>query len=264
VTLKEQILEAHRELQRSGTEAARDRLEGLQAQFRSRGHPVDRPGGTVAVAEPEAPVPRVAPREPSHDAAAGSPRERKTFRAREIPELRKTASPKVTVRLRPGALAGIIEELNATGDIPLACLETGGSCFGRLRDGALELLDASGPGSDEKARRFENAVMVSIAEAKEIEAELQRRWDDQTIVAAAGWHTHPVDDGLPSATDRENALVALDQLRRRTWAAPSYWTDLIVRADSRAGWIQPRVVAWVTRRVGDGAVTEPARIELVR
>jgi len=264
VTLEEQILAAHRELTRTGTEAARDRLEDLQAKYRTRGHPIDRPGGTVALAEPEAPAPRVAPREPSHDDAAAHPRADQDQQRREIPELRRDATPRVTVKLRPGALAGITEELNATGDIPLDCLETGGSCYGRLRDGALELLDASGPGSDEKARRFENAVMVSIAEAKEIEAELQRRWDDRTITACVGWHTHPADDPLPSATDRENALVALDQLRQRSWAAPSYWTDLIVRADSRDGWNNPRVVAWVTRRVGDGAVTEPGRIELVR
>jgi hypothetical protein len=224
VTLKEQILEAHRELRRSGTEAARDRLEDLQAQFRSRGHAIDRPGGTVALAEPEAPVPRVAPREPSYDDAAARARAQDQQR-REIPELRRNATPKVMVKLRPGALAGIVEELNATGDVPLDCLETGGSCYGRLRDGALELVDASGPGSDEQPRRFENAVKISLAEAKAIEAELQRTWRDQTIVACAGWHTHPADDPLPSATDRENALLALDELQRRSWAAPSHWVD---------------------------------------
>jgi Prokaryotic homologs of the JAB domain len=261
VTLKEQILEAHRELQRSGTEAARDRLEDLQAKFRTRGDPVDRPGGSVALAEPEAPVPRAF--RPFHDDAAAHPRAQDQQR-REIPELRSDATPRVTVRLRSGALAGIVEELNETGDIPLDCLETGGSLYGRLRDGALELLDASGPGSDEQPRRFENAVKISIAEAKEIEAELQRSWDDQTITACAGWHTHPADDPLPSATDRENALVAFDELQRRSWAAPSHWVDLIVRADSVDGWHQPRVVAWVTRRRGAGAVTEPGRIEIVR
>jgi hypothetical protein len=255
VTLVEQIERAHLAV-RAGEAGARERLEALQARFRASGEIV-RVGGTCMIDTETSPDPA---RSQVLDAAA-RPRGKDQQR-REIPELRKTASPKVTVRLRPGALAGIIEELNATGDIPLACLETGGSCFGRLRDGALELLDASGPGSDEKARRFENAVMVSIAEAKEIEAELQRRWDDQTITACAGWHTHPVDDGLPSPTDRENALLALDQLHRRAWAAPSYWTDLIVRADPVDGWIQPRVVAWVTRRLdwGGAAVTEPAAI----
>jgi hypothetical protein len=38
-----------------------------------------------------------------------------------------------------------------------------------------------------------------------------------------------------------------------------------VRADSVDGWHKPRVVAWVTRRIGEyGAVTEPGRIEIVR
>jgi hypothetical protein len=160
VTLVEEITRAHIDVAR-GEPGAKARLERLQDEYRSSGASITRPGPSVQLVEPEAPVPRAG----KNGFSPARPRANQDQQRREIPELRKDATPKVTVKLRPGALAGIIEELNETGDIPLNCLETGGSCFGRLRDGALELLDASGPGSDESPRRFENAVKISIAEA---------------------------------------------------------------------------------------------------
>jgi hypothetical protein len=57
-------------------------------------------------------------------------------------------------------------------------VEPGGNLFGIQRAGVLELVDASGPGSDEKARRFENSVLSRSAEGFEIAEELQRQFDN--------------------------------------------------------------------------------------
>jgi hypothetical protein len=178
----------------------------------------------------------------------------------EVPELRADATPTFRVKVCPGAVRGVEAELERSRGI-LGTHETGGNVFGRLRGGVLELIEASGPGTDEKARRFEDAVMVSVSEGHAIAEELRRNWHDELVGYVGGWHVHPRPVREPSETDRENALVALDDLvERHGWKAPRFWLDVILYPN-RDGW---DAAGWATRRLewsGEG-VTEPVRIEL--
>jgi proteasome lid subunit RPN8/RPN11 len=181
----------------------------------------------------------------------------------EVPELRADGTATVKVKLCPGAVRGIEAELERSHGI-LGSHETGGNLFGRTRGGVLELIAATGPGEDGQARRFEGAVMVSISEGHAIAEELRRAYGDNLIGVVGGWHCHPRPVREPSEPDRENALVALDDLVERDgWKAPAAWIDLIFFPDTAEGWEAPRCAAWVTRRRDwDGAaVTEPAAIE---
>jgi proteasome lid subunit RPN8/RPN11 len=176
-----------------------------------------------------------------------------------VPELRADAPPSLTVRLRPGAVLGIEAELERSRGI-LGSHETGGNVFGRTRGGVLELIEASGPGEDGKARRFEDAVMISVSEGHAIAKELRRSYDDNLIGLVGGWHVHPRPVPEPSETDRENALVGLDDLVERDgWKAPQLWLDVILYPNGD-GW---DAAGWATRRLGEfGSVTEPAAIEM--
>jgi proteasome lid subunit RPN8/RPN11 len=141
----------------------------------------------------------------------------------------------------------------------LDCVETGGNLFGHrgLRD--VELIHATGPGEDGKARRFEDSVRISMRDAQAQSHELERIYGAD-VVLAGGWHTHPRLVREPSETDRSQALSALDHLSALRWAP--YWLDLIVVPNAERGWDMPALVGWVTRRNEWGrAVTEPARIE---
>jgi hypothetical protein len=138
--------------------------------------------------------------------------------------------------------------------------ETGGNLFGRLKAGALEVIDGSGPGSDGQPRRFESAVMVSLKEGHEIARELRRIWHDELIGLVGGWHVHPRVAREPSEADCENALLALDDLERRHgWRAPSAWVDVILYPNGD-GW---DAAGWATRRLrwSGQAITEPVTIE---
>jgi hypothetical protein len=77
--------------------------------------------------------------------------------------------------LRAGALRAITAELDRSEGIP-GSHETGGTLYGRVRRGVVELLDASGSGSDGRSRRFEDNVMVSVTEAHAFAEELRRIW----------------------------------------------------------------------------------------
>jgi hypothetical protein len=177
----------------------------------------------------------------------------------ELPELRADAAPSATVKLFPGARREIDAELERSSGI-LGTHETGGNLFGRLKGGALEVIDGSGPGSDGQARRFEGAVMVSMKEGHEIARELRRNWHDELINLCGGWHVHPRPVREPSEADRENALMALDDLvERHGWRAPPAWVDVILYPVGD-GW---SAAGWATRRLewSGQAVTEPVTIE---
>jgi hypothetical protein len=122
----------------------------------------------------------------------------------EIPELRTETQSGFSVHLGNGALRGIMEEFQRSDWLFEHHVESGGNLFGRQRAGVLELLDASGPGSDGKARRFENSVMVSLSEGFAIAEELQRQRQDALVIFCGGWHVHPIRDPRPSPTDRSN------------------------------------------------------------
>jgi hypothetical protein len=260
-TLQKQILAAHHAVERGET-GARERLEDLQTRFRLGGYGVVRTpaGATCSLIE--------------RGATATRPRPHKQTRARprpveprpEIPELRVDAISKLKVKVRPGALRGINDELDRASPTMLSCIETGGSLYaGQTRLGVLELIEASGPGEDGKGRRLPGAVRISVAEGYAIAKELRRIWQDENIGVCGSWHTHPCPAGIPSEQDRISALRMLDDLQeRRGWRAPSQYIDLIVFPDARAGWELPGVIGWATRRLEwDGAaVTERVRAEL--
>jgi hypothetical protein len=180
-------------------------------------------------------------------------RSREPRAKREVPELRRDRTPTLTVRLEPSALRGIRTELGRSDGL-LDCVETGGNLFGRRREGVMEITDASGPGTDGRARRFPDAVRVSTKEALEDEAALRRTWGTDDIFFLGGWHTHPIELREPSGPDRANALAALDNRD----IGGANWIELILTADAVRGWDSAHVSGWATRRVSAfGAVTEP-------
>jgi hypothetical protein len=182
----------------------------------------------------------------------------------EVPVLRTEMQTGFSVHLGSGALRGIFEELERS-DFVLAggSHETGDNLYGCRRAGVLELIDASGPGSDGKPRRFENSVMVSLTEGFAIAEELQRHRQDALVVFCGGWHIHPIGDARPSPTDRSNALIGLGELERKLgWRAPRRWVDLILVPDAERGWDAPWTTGWATRRLGRfGSVTERVKVE---
>lgn len=217
-------------------------VERLRAEYRQSG--VTRYyGGTATVVSRAAKRPKRGP--------AGS------SVVHEVPELRADVTASLTVKIGAGALDGIFAELERSGGL-LHTVETGGNIFGERRGNVIELVWASGPGSDGKARRFENSVMVSLADGYQHAKELQRIYQ-RDVQFVGGYHTHPIHQPLPSATDRSEGLVALDQAHALgTWTR--YWIDLILMADKERGWSAPLVRGWATRRTDLGAVTEPVRV----
>jgi hypothetical protein len=256
--LIERIVAAHKEVARSGSVEARSKLERLQAEYRSSGVMIERPGGTATLIEPGA-ISRTAAPPALEPRPATSPDV-----LDEVPALRTEMQSGFSVHLGNGALRGIMEELERS-DFVLAggSHETGGNLYGCLRAGVLELLDASGPGSDGNARRFESSVMVSLTEGFAIGEELSRQHQNALLVFCGGFHTHPIRDATPSPTDRSNALIGLAQLERKLgWRAPSRWLDVILTPDAVRGWDAPFATAWATRRLGEfGSVTERVQIE---
>jgi integrative and conjugative element protein (TIGR02256 family) len=225
-------------------------VERLRAQYRRSG--VIRPGGTATVVQRSRPAverPRIVLyKKPAKPRPAKYP----------VPELRAEATPSLTVRLGAGALDGISAELERSHGL-LHTVETGGNVFGRHRGNTIELVYASGPGSDGKARRFENSVMVSLADGYQHAKELKRIYQDDRVSFLGGWHTHPIREPLPSETDRSEGLAGLDQMHRLgTWA--TCWLDLILMPNAHRGWEAPSVRGWATRRTDWGAVTEPVLV----
>jgi proteasome lid subunit RPN8/RPN11 len=139
----------------------------------------------------------------------------------------------------------------------LDCVESGGNLFGHRGLKHVELIHATGPGEDGKARRFEDAVRISTRGVQAQAHELERIYAAD-VVLAGGWHTHPRLVREPSETDRLQALSALDHLSALRWAP--FWVDLILTPNREAGWRAPSVHGWATRRTDWGAVTEPVRV----
>jgi hypothetical protein len=216
-------------------------VERLRAEYRRGG--ITRYGGTCEV------VSRTA--KPSQRRAK---RPAETYIVHEVPKLRADVTPSLTVRIGAGALDGILAELERSDGL-LRTVETGGNVFGRQSGKTIELLYASGLGSDGKARRFENSVMVSLAEGHQHAKELQRIYQSD-IRFIGGWHTHPIREPLPSATDRSEALVALDQLHALGYLGTTSWLDLIL-IPGRERW---DIRGWATRRSDRGSYTEPIRV----
>jgi hypothetical protein len=254
--LIERIVAAHKEVARSGSAEARSKLERLQAEFRTSGTVIERPGGTATLMDRPGAISRTTVR-PAPVSRAIAPDE-----LDEVPVLRTEIKDGFSVHLGNGALRGIMEEFQRSDWLFEHHVESGGNLFGRQRAGVLELVDASGPGSDEKARRFESAVMVSLTEGFAIAEELQRQRQDALVIFCGGWHVHPIRDPRPSPTDRSNALIGLDELERKLgWRAPARWVDLILTPDAARGWDAPYATAWATRRLGEfGSVTERVRV----
>ena len=162
------------------------------------------------------------------------------------------------MRLGHGALQGIFAELERSEGL-LHTVETGGNVFGRHSGKTIELIYASGPGSDGKARRLPDSVMVSLADGYQHAKELKRIYQDDGVSFLGGWHTHPIREPLPSTTDRSEGLAGLDQMHRLgTWT--TCWLDLILMPDAQRGWEAPSVRGWATCRTDWGAVTEPVRV----
>jgi integrative and conjugative element protein (TIGR02256 family) len=207
-------------------------VERLRAQYRRSG--ITRYGGTCEVvgrSRFSQERPRVS--KPAKPRPAPYP----------VPELRADATPTLTVRLGVGALNGISAELERSDGL-LHTVETGGNLFGRHRGKTIELVHASGPGDDGEARRFENSVMVSLADGYRHAEELERIYQ-RDVSFLGGWHTHPIRQPLPSATDRSEGLAGLDQMHRLgTWA--TCWLDLILMPDVQRGWDAPSIRGWAT------------------
>jgi hypothetical protein len=181
----------------------------------------------------------------------------------EVPVLRTELQTGFSVHLGSGALRGILEEFERSDWLFAHHVESGGCLFGRQRASSLDLLAASGPGNDEKARRFENACMISLSEGLADAAELRRQYDDSLVGVVGSWHVHPESDATPSPTDRAHGLLGLSELEREMgWRAPTRWVDVILTPDAARGWDAPFATAWATRRQGQwGSVTERVRIE---
>jgi hypothetical protein len=195
-----------------------------------------------------------------------APTRKRQTPAPEIPELRAdVTSKRVKIKLGAGALRGICAELDRAWPGLLDVMETGGTVYGMTKIGAIELIEASGPGPDDgKARRLPDAVRIDASEGHAIAEELRRIRHDEMVGVVGGWHTHPERIAEPSPQDRISALQSLDDLhKRRGWRAPSQWVDLILYPDEREGWERPSVAGWLTRRLewGREPVTERVQVE---
>jgi hypothetical protein len=96
----------------------------LQAEYRSSGIPVVRDGPVPQVRGGSAPRPR-----PVRSVSKPAKRKPATTSAIETPQLRADVEPKFEVELRPGALDGIIAELQRSDGLLDVC-ETGGTLIG--------------------------------------------------------------------------------------------------------------------------------------
>jgi proteasome lid subunit RPN8/RPN11 len=76
------------------------------------------------------------------------------------------------------------------------------------------------------------------------------------LMVVGDWHSHPVGDGTPSRTDRENWAWNVQSSDGFPWA-----TVIVIRGEDGLGWMGPRYVGWLTSADGRGGyICEPATV----
>jgi hypothetical protein len=248
VNLVKEIARAHAEVQ-CGSPGAREKLERLQAEYRTSGAPISRIGGTCQVEDRPSVWVSHRPRSISRDVLDyGYPS--------EAVELHRHSTEPTRFELGFSSTARhmiedeILRVRRDRGDV-----ECGGWLFAvqRPRTWSTGLtVVAATDGGDSRVSR-------TSVEFGSDPYEIRERFPDEwrSFFWVGDWHVHPPPGStVPSDRDMRGWAGAMD----RTGIAR--YAGVIVSPAEQGGWMYPQFSAWTTRRAGSPSlpVCEPAEI----
>jgi hypothetical protein len=247
MTLVAEIMRAHAEVER-GSPGAREKLERLQHQYRTGGHPIIRDGGTCQIVDrPSASVSH-RPRSISRDVLSyGHPSSAVEIRSRS------TEHRPFTVSLTSYSREQILDEIRhirRQGD-----LEAAGWMWAcqtpRDWSDSLTVALATHAGDSRHGRYSVEVGNPYVLRSEQCPPELRH------LKVIGDWHSHVIP-GSTTASDTD----------AKAWAG---WMDkyglarfcaVIVSPAESGGWTYPQFSAWTVRREGHPSlpVCEPARL----
>jgi Prokaryotic homologs of the JAB domain len=248
VNLVKEIERAHAEVRR-GNPGAREKLERLQAEYRTSGATISRIGGTCEVEDrPSAPFSHQ-PRSISRDVLNyGHPSSAVEIRARS------TESRPFTVSLTSYSREQILDEIRhirRQGD-----LEAAGWMWAcqtpRSWSDSLTVALATHAGDSRHGRYSVEVGNPYLLREEQCPPELRH------LKVIGDWHSHPfAGSTIPSDTDARAWAGWMDRYGLARFSA------VIVSPAEQGGWMIPTFSAWTVRREGSPSrpICEPARIE---
>jgi proteasome lid subunit RPN8/RPN11 len=249
VNLIQEISRAYAEVQR-GSPGAREKLERLQAEYRTSGE-ITRVGGTCQLeGRPSAPFSyRARSRSVSRDVLNyGHPSSAVEIRARA------TESRPFTVSLTAYSREQILDEIRhirRQGDLEAAGWMWASQTPRSWSDGLTVAL-ATHAGASRHGRYSVEVGNPYVLREEQCPPELRH------LKVIGDWHSHPIAGSTtPSDTDAKAWAGWMDRYGLARFSA------VIVSPAEQGGWTYPVFSAWTVRREGHPSlpVCEPARIE---
>jgi hypothetical protein len=254
--LRVEIMRAHQDVA-NAVPGAKNRLENLQAKYRTSGAMIERVGGSCSLIERSAGTatissPRISAKRPNWQLGEsfGRPSSEVVIRARS------TEPEQFTVTLSSGARRAIEDEISFARSELGADYECGGWLYGQFRpresSGSLTIAVATHAGDSEHGRSSitfgESATSLML---RSFPPELSH------VKHVGDWHTHPNRGGtIPSEGDARGWARSLDEY------GFARYTAIIVSPSESMGWMSPHLNAWTVRREGVPSlpICEPARL----
>jgi hypothetical protein len=253
--LRNEIMRTHAAVAR-GERGAKARLERLQAEYRTSGATIERPGGSATLIESR-PVTSLRPRrvkqqaQVARDLPFGHPPSEVVIRARS------TEPTQYTVTLGSGARRAIEDELVLVRRELGPDFEAGGWLYGQYRPRESStwttIAVATHAGDSEHGRS-------SITFGESATALMLRSFppDLGHMKHLGDWHSHPNPGStIPSDGDARGWARSLDEY------GFARYSGIIISPSETLGWANPVFSAWTVRREGVPSlpVCEPARLD---
>lgn len=253
MNLKQEIMRAHADVAR-GERGAKARLERLQAEYRTSGAMIERPGGSAMLIE-RGRVTRL-PRRVKQQAQVARARPLDLPSTAVEIRSRSTEPEQYTVKLGNGARRAIEDELALVRRELGPDFECGGWLYGQYRPHESStwttIAVASHAGDSEHGRS-------SITFGESATSLMLRSFppDLGHMTPLGDWHSHPNPGStIPSDGDARGWARSLDQYGFARYSA------IIVSPSESFGWANPVYSAWTVRREGVPSlpVCEPAKL----
>jgi hypothetical protein len=250
--LRVEIMRAHQDVANS-VPGAKNRLENLQAKFRTSGAMIERVGGSCSLIERGAGAATISPPRTGKKRASWQLGDKEELSYRDV-KLVERGYADFAVDLGSGARETILGEIRQAhrevGDVEVAgWLFSQGSLRHDSRSLTIAYATLGGRG---------NARTVSLGDPLDGIAAARSAGIDEHWKLCGDWHRHPRGGSeLPSHQDAKAWAGTAD------WLARSCYVSLIVSPSENLGWMSPKLSAWVARRYGSpsGPVVQRARME---